>query len=262
VDVRSLGFRTDLMLRRLAGADVTDRGDHCVVRTPANPHFYWGNFLLVPPFGPGDAERRLAQFAVEFPDARHVALGVDGTDGADGETAALRDAGLAREVNVVLTAEHLAPAPGRAPVGVDLRPLDGDGDWEASVAFRIRCDADDSPENTAFVQGRQAELRSLVEAGHGVQVAAFADGAVRAELGLYADAAGLARYQAVETEAPYRRRGIASVLMVLADRELRGRRPLRGLVIVADPDDVAIGLYRRLGFVDAERQVQWQRAPG
>jgi hypothetical protein len=33
------------------------------------------------------------------------------------------------------------------------------------------------------------------------------------------------------------------------------------LVIVADPDDVAIGIYRRLGFVDAEQQVGLELGP-
>src|SRR4051794_25178189 len=47
MDVRSLGFRTDLMLRRLADATVEDRGDHAVVTTAANPGFWWGNFLLL-----------------------------------------------------------------------------------------------------------------------------------------------------------------------------------------------------------------------
>ena len=47
MQVTSLGFRTDLALRVLEGAEVTDRGDYLVVRSPDNPTFYWGNFLLL-----------------------------------------------------------------------------------------------------------------------------------------------------------------------------------------------------------------------
>jgi hypothetical protein len=46
MQVTSLGFRTDLALRVLEGAEVTDRGDYTVVRSPDNPTFWWGNFLL------------------------------------------------------------------------------------------------------------------------------------------------------------------------------------------------------------------------
>ena len=43
--VRSLGYRTDLMISAING-EVTDRGDYLVIRTPSNPTYYWGNFLL------------------------------------------------------------------------------------------------------------------------------------------------------------------------------------------------------------------------
>src|SRR6266852_2897042 len=76
--VHSLGFRTDLALRVLEGAEVTDRGDYLVVRTADNPDFHWGNFLLLGAWpGPGTGDGWLARFAAEFPRAGHVALGVD-----------------------------------------------------------------------------------------------------------------------------------------------------------------------------------------
>ena len=39
VPALSLGFATDLMIRRLAGSTVDDRGPYLVVRTPANPTY-------------------------------------------------------------------------------------------------------------------------------------------------------------------------------------------------------------------------------
>jgi hypothetical protein len=47
--VTSLGYRTDLALRALEGGTETDRGDYLVVRNPALPDFWWGNFLLLAP---------------------------------------------------------------------------------------------------------------------------------------------------------------------------------------------------------------------
>src|SRR5881392_3949693 len=70
MQVTSLGFRTDLALRALEGAEVTDRGDYTVVRSPDNPTFWWGNFLLLAGWPePGTGDGWLARFAAEFPQA-------------------------------------------------------------------------------------------------------------------------------------------------------------------------------------------------
>jgi hypothetical protein len=45
MDIRSLGYRTDLFFPRFDGI-IIDRGSYLVIRTPGNPHFYWGQFLL------------------------------------------------------------------------------------------------------------------------------------------------------------------------------------------------------------------------
>ena len=47
MDVKSLGYKTDLIFPAFDG-EIVDRGDYLVVRTPSNPYFYWGNFLLFP----------------------------------------------------------------------------------------------------------------------------------------------------------------------------------------------------------------------
>jgi hypothetical protein len=71
MQVTSLGFRTDVALRVLEGAQTTDRGDYLVVRTPSNPDFYWGNFLLLGAWPePGTPNTWLARFAEEFPQAK------------------------------------------------------------------------------------------------------------------------------------------------------------------------------------------------
>lgn len=46
MSIASLGFRTDLMLLCLQGSQVDDRGDQLVVRSPHNPGYWWGNFVL------------------------------------------------------------------------------------------------------------------------------------------------------------------------------------------------------------------------
>ncbi len=258
--VRSLGFRTDVMLRRMAGATVEEREGFIVVRTTANPTFYWGNFLLFPqPPEAGAPERWLRAFEAEFPEAAHVAIGVDGVDGALGAAEELRALGLTEERSVVLTAQVLA-TPRPADPTFDLRVLRTDEEWHQPVEFRESVDEDDSAGHREFVERRVAEFRALTEAGRGVYLGAFVDGILRAGLGLFA-ADGLARYQNVETHPDFRGRGLASTLIVEAARLVREQQRVEQFVIVADPSYFAVDIYRRLGFRDAEQQVQWLRPP-
>ena len=259
MQVRSLGFRTDLMLRRLGGSLIEERDGYLVVRTPDNPTFYWGNFLLFgQPPGANAAAGWLDVFTAEFPDAGHVAIGVDGTDGRTGDVEPLLAAGLEVEVNHVLTATALTAGP-PPPEDVVARPLAADDDWVQTAELRLLLDDDRSNAHREFVERKLAETRRLVETGHGAYFGAFRGDAVVASLGIVVDD-DVARYQNVETHPLHRRRGLASMLLRAAAAYAVDELGARTLVIVADPDYVAIDLYRALGFTDAERQIQLQRA--
>jgi predicted GNAT family acetyltransferase len=89
----------------------------------------------------------------------------------------------------------------------------------------------------------------------------FEDGRLLSSLGIVSDGSGLARFQSVETHPAARRRGLASALVHHAGKAALDRGAKR-LVIVADPEYHAIGIYRSLGFVESETQVQLTRPPG
>ncbi|GAA4238429.1 GNAT family N-acetyltransferase [Actinomadura meridiana] len=251
--IRSLAFRTDLVVRRLAGSVIVDHPSHQVVRTPGNPSFWWGNFVLVAhdalPEAPG-------LFAREFPEASHLAIGVDGTNGEVGPRAEWERLGISVEVDAVLTASSLR-VPTRS-AEAELRLLTGD-DWGQVAALRLACDESrPSKDNTAFRTAKLAEERLLCEAGDATWFGAFVDGDLRTSLGVVDDGQGVARYQHVETHPAFRRRGLASALVHFAGTEAVARGA-RTLVIVAESDGAAIRIYRSLGFAQTERQVKLQR---
>ncbi|PZS16817.1 MAG: GNAT family N-acetyltransferase [Pseudonocardiales bacterium] len=263
MDVVSLGFRTDLMLRRLAGSSITDRGDHLVVRTLQNPHFYWGNFILVSAAAedPSNAAQWRAAFAAAFPDAQHVAIGLDGTSTDAACLARYRAAGLTPDVSTVLAAGALQE-PARPLPGADLRRLGTDADWREALELSHELD-DRSPSEQLFTERlfterRLAESRELVESGRAAWFAAFVDGRMRCSLGLCTDGGEVARYQSVVTHPQFRGRGLASWLVFEAGRYGLDVLGARTLVIVADPDYVAIRIYRALGFAAVEHQTQFQ----
>jgi ribosomal protein S18 acetylase RimI-like enzyme len=262
VDVASLGYRTDLALLQLAGSRIEDRGDHLVIRTPRNPTFWWGNFLLldrVPQREEADAW--LARFAAAFPDARHVTFGIDGTDGRVGDLAVFTERGLGVEAQTVMTATAVHP-PAHPGSGATYRPLVSDADWAQSVTLRLDCDDRDAPSREVdFVQRRTASNRVLTETGRGSWFGAFVDGRLVSQMGLVAAGPQLARFQSVETHPDFRGRGFAGSLLHHASEYGFGELGARTLVMVADPDYLAIRLYRSVGFADTERQLQAERPP-
>jgi len=262
VDVVSLGYRTDLMLRALEGSEVADHGGYITVRTAANPDFWWGNFLVLPAAALyGDASRWLSLFAAEFPAAAHVALGIDGTDDGGAGLAGFEAAGLAVRRERVLT----AAAPGEPPHpnrSAQIRPLAGEQDWEQSAGLRVLCDEQDGlPADLAFIRARIAAQRQLAVAGHGAWFGAFLDGQLAAHLGVFSDGTGIARYQDVGTHLDARRQGLAATLVCHAGRYAIDHLAATTLVIVADPEEPAIRVYRAAGFADRETQISMQRPP-
>lgn len=253
----SFGWRTDLMLRRLAGSDVIDREDYLLVRTPADPEFRWGNFLYVPSAPePAGIARWIDVFAAEFPDAGHVAIGVEGQR-LDGEVlAACAEAGLNHEATIVLTATEPRP-PARSNHDALIRPLWTDEDWEQAQCLRRI--VDDDPGSVEFQARRMAEKRALCERGHGQWFGAFVDGRMVSGLGVFSDGSGVARYQDVETHPGCRNRGLAGTLVHHAGTYAVRRLGATVLVIVADPGCHAVRIYRSLGFSDSCRQLQLYR---
>jgi len=262
VRVASLGYRTDLMLRRMGGSQVSDRGSHLVVRTPRHPYYWWGNFFLLrEPPRPGQWPDWVAQFAREFPDVAHLAIGVDGADGRVEDAAGAQALGLDVLVDTVLTARQLDASP-QPRVPACIRRVQTDADWAQVVRLRTAlAEGPPDPFRTEFARAKVEESRAVVEAGHGIWFGAFVDDEIVCAAGLFSDGGGTARFQNVETRPEFRRCGLATAVVHALSRCGQAELGARTLVIVADPGYHAIGMYRALGFRDTEHQVLLQRPP-
>lgn len=261
MNVRSLGFRTDLALLTASGSIVEDRGTHLVVRSPDNPSYFWGNFLLLaePPV-PGGEREVVAAFRTEFPLADHVSIGIDTAELTDEARAAFEAAGLTVDVATVLTATSLQPP---REVEAEIRALDGDEDWEARARLSQQLHPSTSEESfMTFARNKNVQERRLVDAGRGQRFGAFVDGAIVSTAGVFVTEGGVARFQSVETHPDHRRQGLAAAVVHAAGRHALDHFGVRTLVIVADTDGEAIGVYRRLGLADHERQLMMEMRSG
>lgn len=249
------------MLLGLAGSELIDRGEYVVIRTPANPLFWWGNFLLfrtdLPPGGLAD---RLDLFHAALPTAEHVALGIDTTDGVLAAEGQLTAAGFSVERNTVMTASRVKE-PARPNNNATYRPLQGDDDWAQLLELTLLCAHADIPGYAEFAQRKNAAERDLAEAGHAVWFGAYDGDRLQSSLGLVSDGNGVARFQDVQTRPADRGRGLASSLVYRASTHGLTELGAHTLVMVADPEYLAIRLYRALGFADTETQLQLTKPP-
>ncbi|WP_374967906.1 GNAT family N-acetyltransferase [Terrabacter sp. BE26] len=250
--IDSPGLTTDLDLLRLSGSTVTDHGDHLVIRTEANPTFWWGNFVLVPTAPRADeVDRWVARFEEEFPEAGHRAVGFALPGGG---TQAWAELGWEVEGDVDLATTGL-PVGTKVPDGIQVRALESDDDWEQSAQVGARDTAqDERKDRLVFERRRAAAQRGLVESGRAHWVGAFDGGRLVARLGIVR-LGELARYQDVVTLASHRRRGLAGALVRAAGEWAFEDPAVKQLVIVAEDGGPAIGLYQRAGFAEVARHV-------
>ncbi|WP_426245781.1 GNAT family N-acetyltransferase [Nocardioides sp. LHG3406-4] len=247
MQLRSLAFRTDLRLLELTGSEIDDRGTHLVVRTPANPTYHWGNFLLLaePPH-PGGAREVMAAFDSEFPRARHRAIGIDGTQPHDLEEFVA--AGMTADVGVAMTSTSVVE-PARRADDATYRPLESADDWEQRVAITVANNrADDVDGHLEFARGKVAQEQALTEQGYGARWGAFEGDRLVSTAGLFRTDDTTARFQSVETHPEARRRGFAGTLVHRLATHGLGDLGITTLVMVADPEAEAIRIYRALGF--------------
>ena len=261
---RSLVWATDLDVLALDRV-LERRSGYLVVRSPGNPEYYWGNFLLFDdPPGKSEGVRWEALFDEAFADeprVRHRTFAWDTTDGRLGVAREEFEArGYRVEETIGLVAEAGALLPhDRGNREVQVRALDPFGDselWDGVLELQIagRDPVHEEGEYRAFSRARQVELRELFQAGRGTWYVALARNTTQVvgSCGIVVTT-GRGRYQAVDTALAYRRRGICSRLVVEASRLSMEAFGTERFVIAADVGYHALMLYESLGFARRER---------
>jgi GNAT superfamily N-acetyltransferase len=253
-----LSWHTDLAVLRLEGSTIEEHPDHLVVRTPAAPLYYWGNFVLVTdPARVDEPEHWLAVFEDVHPTAAHRSIGLVARP-RDEE--AWRALDLTLDHDDVLAADT-CPGPTPVPPGYLVRQLDDAVAWEQSVGLRIAEFAQDDPREALHERQRTESRIALTAAGDVAWFGAFHGDRLAAELGIADCGGGVARYQSVVTGADHRRRGLAGHLLGVA-AQWAAERGARSWVIVAEDGSDASRLYRSRGFAPADKGYRAERKPG
>lgn len=258
------GWRTDFILHR-HGALVVERDDCIVVRTPDNPGFYWGNFLLLPR-APADADLAhwRARFAQEIsapqPASQHEAFGIN----LPPDSARLPRWEAAGFELIETSVLRLRPAQLQAPAKVpsaalEFVVLDLAHDIEAIVA--LECADTHGFEPGAYADYRRRQFQryaAMAQQGDAAWFGVRCDGVLAADCGLMHDG-GLGRFQRVATHPAWRRRGLCTALVHGVSAWGFRHWGLDEILMCADPHDVAIGIYESLGYERCARDACLQR---
>lgn len=177
VEFRSLLASTDVDVLP-DSAIVEDRGEYVVVRTPSNPGYHWGNFLLFrQPPQPGDRARWEAAFVAEFGSDRdywHCSLCWEPSGAEGAAVAEFLDGGgyeADRAVALVARPDELVEHP-RANRDVTVHVLDPDGDvdtWRELIDLQVaaREPAHAEAPYREFAAQRMADRRERFRAAMG-----------------------------------------------------------------------------------------------
>jgi ribosomal protein S18 acetylase RimI-like enzyme len=260
MQLKSLGYQTDLLFRRFEG-EVIERPDYLVLRTPKNPSYRWGNFLIFQDSPKaGDLEKWKAVFAKEIgtpPEYNHFVFGIDGVNGEIGDIQPFLDAGFELEKTAVMTAQSVNPPPKVNP-NCTIRTFTAK-DWEDWINLEIAMnnaqdedarETDDQGFRT-YLEGKANEYQRMIEAGLGQWFGTYVDGELASNLGLFVWNK-LGRFQMVATHPKFRRQGLAGTLVYHAAQKGFSEMGAQTLVMCADPDYVAIKIYESVGFKTTE----------
>jgi len=258
MNIKSLGYRTDLFFPSFDG-EINDRGAYLVIRTPTNPTFYWGNFLLFPkPPQEGDFEEWRYLFAQEIgtpPVTEHQVFAWDSPEGEEGVIHPFLSAGFRLNRSVVLISNKPC-RPARFSSLVNVRNLTTESDWEQAIENQVVCrDAEfEEHEYRIFKKQQMERYRRMASSGHGDWYGAFIEQKLVADLGIFHQD-GIGRFQSVETHPNFRRQGIAGTLIYKAAHQAKRKYDLHTLVIVAEQGSSPARLYETLGYYLKEYQV-------
>lgn len=258
--LQSLSLRTELMLRGFE-SEIEHKPGFIAIRTPQNPTFRWGNYLLFPnPPQPGDLAQWKALFAQEIgtpPTIPHFLFVWDGIKGEQGAAEEFIEAGFRLEESVALTAQRVLKPP-KFNTTCEIRTLEGHADWTEYLDLALASMDAEAPEKQegagykAFLERKIAQYRRMIAAGWGQWFGAYMDGKLGSSMGLFVRD-GLGRFQSVDTHPGFRRLGLAGTLLYQVAQRGFADMGAKDLVIVADEHYFAKDIYASVGFQPTER---------
>ncbi|NRA66192.1 MAG: GNAT family N-acetyltransferase [Pseudobacteriovorax sp.] len=267
--IHSLGRQSDLIFAEFGG-EILDRGNYTVIKTPSNPEYHWGNYIVFDqPPTKGCFKKWKSIFDQEFTyyqQSHHYVFTWDSTGDKQGYYREFLEASFELDSAVVLTAERLHPPPYfRETPEFKLKKISDDSGWEDVIHLQTLC-ADPRHLNKhyeAFKRNQMSQYRAMSLAGMGHWFGAYIGDQLVADLGIFFKNS-IARYQNVGTHPKFRRQGICGSLVYQAGLRAMEDFPVDTLVMEADAEYHAARIYESVGFRRCEENfaLSWWQGIG
>ena len=152
--------------------------------------------------------------------------------------------------------------PPRYNVHCEIRSLETDQDWEDAIMNQVATREEGFKEAPylEFKKKQMGKYRRMTQAGLGKWFAAFVDGKLAADCGVYVFGE-VGRFQSVGTHPKFRRQGLCGSLVFAAANWAFANTAAKKLVMVADPEYHAAKIYESVGFKPTEKQAGCSKWP-
>lgn len=258
--IKSLGLETDLIYPRHSG-QVLDCGDYMVVKTPLRPHYFWGNYLIMPEGPqPGDLAKWQALYNSEFDSIKQgfmtfaIDLAAENNEDTSKGIAEFITAGFTLKRNLILTAQKVS-LPKKWNPQVSIRVIQSEAEWAQVAEVHFSDEWYLNPDSqTGFLAQQVQDWRELSQAGIGKRFGAFLGDQLVADLGIYTTA-GLGRFNEVATHRNFRRQGYCATLVYEAAKMALQNMGITTLVMEADENYHAAKIYESVGFKPTSQRI-------
>ncbi|NNG00556.1 MAG: GNAT family N-acetyltransferase [Desulfobacteraceae bacterium] len=251
-----IGYRSEMLFTKQNGV-INEKPDYYVVRTPSNPDYYFGNYLLLKtPLSNGkktQMERRFHEEIGSFPGIKHKTFCWTPHGDESEDVSGFVDAGYEYMECAVLTAgQKDIMSPAKRNGHIRIRGLEDENDWAQLTDCMLAERKEHYPLDSysTFLTKRLNAYRKMIKEKTGIWYGAFLGDELAGTLGLFFDA-NFGCFQEVITKKRYRNQGICKTLVHSVCN--KGFQRAEILVLIADENYHAAAIYESLGFKPTER---------
>lgn len=251
--INLLSNKTDLILSKFSG-EIIDREEYTVIKTPSQPNYFWGNYLIFPKEPEKENYKKWINiYKNEFGNnPGYITFTWD--TGKEGYTEEFIQNGFSLTKLDILMAQKV-DIPPKYNKDIEVRELKYKSDWEQYIEVHINENWYlSSQSQKSFLENQRDLAKKIVKEGKGKTFGAFLGEKLVGELGIYYEGI-LGRYNNVSTHQNYRRNGICSTLIYNTSKIAFETIGIKNLVVAADEEYHAGKIYLSVGFKLFEKQI-------